>query len=513
MNKQEDLLATREQNQLNGEKDRIDFQHAKGKLTARERIRLLLDANSFTEIDAFVVHRYNIFGMEDVKISGDGVITGFGTLNGRLVYVYAHDFTVFGGTIAEVFAKKVVKIMDLALKNRVPIIGLNDSGGARIQEGIISLEGCAEIFNRNVRCSGVIPQITAIVGPCAGAASYSPALTDFIFQVKDIGNIFITGPAVVKASIGEETTIDELGGWEIHGKQSGLSHFIEENEVECYKNIRKLLSYIPQNNQEKPPRIMTDGERNRSSKELNSIIPEDHKKPYDMKKIIKKVLDRASFFEVQSLWAKSIICGFGNLDGYSVGLVANQPKYLAGAINNNAAIKASRFIRFCDCFNIPIIAFVDVPGFLPGTQQESSGIIRNGAKLLYAFCEATVPRLTVVTRKAYGGAHIVMNSKNLFADINFAWPSAEFAVMGPEGAINILYKNEMKTSADPISQREIFVKEYRKRFASPYVAAEMGFVDEIIQPHETRSKLICALESLQNKYVVNEKRKHGNIPL
>ncbi|MEE9118015.1 MAG: acyl-CoA carboxylase subunit beta [Calditrichia bacterium] len=511
--KQKFKYIHKEQSQLDDRKARIDSQHLKGKLTARERIDLLLDDSSFIEMDALVVHRCNDFGMGNKKIPGDGVITGYGTLNGRLVYVYAHDFKVFGGTIAEMFAKKIGKIMDLALKNKVPIIGLNDSGGARIQEGIISLEGCAEIFYRNVRCSGVVPQISAIVGPCAGAASYSPALTDFVFQVKNIGNVFITGPDVVKAAIGEETTIDELGGWEMHGKQSGLSHFIVENEVECYKNIQKLLSFIPQNNQEKPKRIKTDDERNRLSKELNSIIPEDHKKPYDMKRIIEIVLDRTSFFEVHSLWAKSIICGFGRLDGYSVGIVANQPNYIAGAIDSCAAIKASRFIRFCDCFNVPIITFVDVPGFFPGTQQESSGIIRNGAKLLYAFCEATVPRLTVVTRKAYGGAHIVMNSKNLFADINYAWPSAEFAVMGPEGAMSILYKKEMKNSVDPKSQKEIFVKEYRKKYASPYAAAEMGFVDEIIQPHETRQKLIFALESLQNKDIVNEKRKHGNIPL
>lgn len=513
MNQKKDLFEQREQSKLGGGKDKIDFQHSKGKLTARERIDLLLDDNSFTEIDAFVVHRCNYFGMENIKIPGDGVITGYGTMNGRLVYIYAHDFTVFGGTIAEMFAKKIGKIMDLALKNKVPIIGLNDSGGARIQEGITALEACAEIFYRNVRCSGVVPQITAIVGPCAGAASYSPAITDFIFQVKNIGNLFITGPDVVKAAIGEETTIDKLGGWEIHGKQSGLSHFIEENEVECYENIRKLLSYIPQNNQEKPYKINTDDKRNRLSKELNSIIPEDHKQSYDMKIIIGEVFDKDSFFEVHKLWAKSIICGFAGLYGYSVGIVANQPKFFSGAIDNSAAIKASRFIRFCDCFNIPIIALVDVPGFLPGTQQESSGIIRNGAKLLYAFCEATVPRVTVVTRKAYGGAHIVMNSKNLFADINFAWPTAEFAVMGPEGAMSILCKKEMKNSTDSKSQKEIFIEEYRNNFASPYVAAEMGFVDEVIEPDETRIKLICALESLQNKDVVNEKRKHGNIPL
>ncbi len=513
MNQKKNLVKQREQSKLDCGKDRINFQHSKGKLTAKERIDLLLDDNSFTEIDAFVVHRCNYFGMEHNRVSGDGVITGYGTVHGRLVYIYAHDFTVFGGTIAEMFAKKIGKIMDLALKNKVPIIGLNDSGGARIQEGITALEGCAEIFYRNVRCSGVIPQITAIVGPCAGAASYSPAITDFIFQVKNIGSLFITGPDVVKAAIGEETTIEHLGGWEIHGKKSGLSHFIEENEVDCYKNIRKLLSYIPQNNQEKSSKTKIDDKRNRVSKGLNNIVPEDHKKPYDMKIIIENVLDRASFFEVHELWAMSIICGFGRLDGYPVGIVANQPKFYAGAIDNSAAIKASRFIRFCDCFNIPIIAFVDVPGFLPGTQQESSGIIRNGAKLLYAFCEATVPRMTVVTRKAYGGAHIVMNSKNLFADINFAWPSAEFAVMGPEGAMNILYKKEMKNAADPTSQKEIFIQEYRNNFASPYVAAEMGFVDEVIEPNHTRMKLIGALESLQNKDVVNEKRKHGNIPL
>ncbi len=498
---------------LHSVKHRAAFQHAKGKLTARERIDLLLDAKSFVELDALVVHRCNNFGMEKKKIPGDGVITGYGSINGKPVYIYAHDFKVYGGTIAEMFAKKIGKIMDLALKNKVPIIGFNDSGGARIQEGIISLEGCAEIFYRNVRCSGVVPQITAIVGPCAGAASYSPALTDFIFQVKNIGKVFITGPNVVKAAIGEETTIDELGGWEVHGKKSGLSHFIEENEEECYKNIRELMTYIPQNNQEKPERIEPNDERERMATELNNIIPNDHKKSYDMKIILKHVLDKESFFEVQSLWAESIICGFGRLDGYSIGIVANQPKHHAGAIDNDAAIKASRFIRFCDCFNISIITFVDVPGFFPGTQQESSGIIRNGAKLLYAFCEATVPRLTVVTRKAYGGAHIVMNSKNLFADVNFAWPSAEFAVMGPEGAMSILYKKEIKNSVDPEAQKKLFAKEYREMFASPHVAAEMGFVDAIIQPQETRSQLISALESLQNKYVANEKRKHGNIPL
>jgi propionyl-CoA carboxylase beta chain len=411
------------------------------------------------------------------------------------------------------FAKKISKIMDLALNTKVPIIGLNDSGGARIQEGILSLEGCASIFYRNVRCSGVIPQLTAIVGPCAGAASYSPALTDFIFQVKDIGYIFITGPNVVREYTGENASIEDLGGTKIHGETSGVSHFIVENEDACYEKIRRLLTYIPSNNQEAPKRIQTDDRPDRMDQELNTIIPENCTKPYEMKDILEKVLDRDSFFEVQELWAKNIICAFGRLNGYSVGVVANQPKYFAGAIDCNAATKASRFIRFCDCFNIPIVTFVDVPGFYPGIQQESSGIIRNGAKLLYAFCEATVPRLTVVTRKAYGGAHIVMNSKNLFADINFAWPKAEFAVMGPKGAVSILYRKDLKASKDPASLKKKFVQEYRDKFASPHIAAQMGFIDDIIMPHETRPRLINALESLKTKKIYNEKRKHGNIPL
>ena len=493
--------------------DKIKIQHSKGKLTARERIELLLDKDTFVEIDAFIKHRCHYFGMENKIIPGDGVITGYGKINGGLIYVFAHDFTVFGGTIAEMFAKKIGKIMDMALKNKVPIIGLNDSGGARIQEGIISLEGCAEIFYRNVRCSGVIPQISAIVGPCAGAASYSPALTDFVFQVKDIGYIFITGPDVIKASIGEDTTIDEIGGSKIHGEISGVSHFIVKKEEKCYKKIRKLLTYIPSNNRETPKRIIPKDKIDRIDKKLDEIIPKDPKKPYDMKEIVHIVIDKNSFFEVHELWAKSIICGFGRLNGYSIGIVANQPEYFAGAIDSNAAIKASRFVRFCDCFNIPIVAFVDVPGFYPGTKEESMGIIRNGAKLLYAFCEATVPRLTVVTRKAYGCAHIVMNSKNLFADINFAWPTAEFAVMGPEGAVSILYKKELKESNDLEYLKRKFTQEYRNTFASPYIASEMGFIDEVILPHETRQKLINALESLQTKKVFNEKRKHGNIPL
>ena len=490
-----------------------DSQHLKGKLNVRERLELLLDKGSFVEIDAFVTHRCLNFGMEKKKIPGDGVITGYGKIDNRKVYVYAHDFSVFGGTIAEMFAKKIGKIMDLALKNKSPIIGLNDSGGARIQEGIMSLEGCAEIFYRNVRCSGVIPQLTAIVGPCAGAASYSPALTDFIFQVKDIGYIFITGPTVVKESIGQDATIEDLGGCRIHGEISGVTSVVVENERECYERIRELMKYIPPNNQAKPDRIETGDMPDRMDKELDGIIPENPKSPYDMKEITGMVLDKNSFFEIHELWAKSIICGFGRLNGYSVGIVANQPKYFAGAIDCDAAVKASRFIRFCDCFNIPIVAFVDVPGFYPGTEQESLGIIRNGAKLLYAFCEATVPRLTVVTRKAYGGAHIVMNSKNLFADVNYAWPTAEFAVMGPEGAVNILYSKKMRESEDPELLKAKFTEEYKNTFASPYIAAEVGFIDDIIMPHETRPKLINALESLRTKEVFNEKRKHGNIPL
>ena len=498
---------------LEDKKQNTKKQHLKGKLSARERLGLLLDRDSFTEIDAHVLHRSGNFGLGDKRIPGDGVVTGYGQVDGRKVFVFAHDFSVLGGTVAEMFAKKIGKIMDLALKNKAPIIGLNDSGGARIQEGILSLEGCAEIFYRNVKCSGVVPQLTAIVGPCAGAASYSPALTDFVFQVKDIGYIFITGPSVVKDSTGEEATIETLGGAELHGEKSGVSHFVLENEDECYKKMRQLISYIPSNNREKPKRIETDDPVNRRDDALNSIIPDNVKKPYDMKNIINLVLDQESFFEVHELWAKSIICGFGRLDGYSVGIVGNQPNYFAGAIDCDAAIKASRFVRFCDCFNIPLVAFVDVPGFYPGTKQESLGIIRNGAKLLYAFCEATVPRLTVVTRKAYGGAHIVMNSKNLFADINFAWPTAEFAVMGPEGAVNILYRKELKESDDPDKLRSKFTEDYRNIFASPYIAAEMGFVDDIIMPSDTRPRLINALEMLQTKEVFNEKRKHGNMPL
>ena len=498
---------------IQGKAQNKNRQHSKGKLTARERLDLLLDNESFVEIDAYVTHRSSNFGIGDKRIPGDGVVTGYGKINGRKVFVYAHDFSVLGGTIAEMFAKKVGKVMDLALKNKAPVIGLNDSGGARIQEGILSLEGCAEIFYRNVRCSGVIPQLTAIVGPCAGAASYSPALTDFVFQVKDIGYIFITGPTVVKDSTGEDATIETLGGAKLHGEVSGVSHFILESEDECYKKMRQLLSYIPSNNLEKPGRIETYDQIYRRDEELNSIIPDNIKKPYDMKDVIIRVLDRGSFFEVHESWAKSIICGFGRLDGYSVGLVANQPNYFAGAIDCDAAVKASRFVRFCDCFNIPIVAFVDVPGFFPGAKQESLGIIRNGAKLLYAFCEATVPRLTVVTRKAYGGAHIVMNSKNMFADVNLAWPTAEFAVMGPEGAVNILYRKELKESDDPEPLRSKFTEDYRNIFASPYIAAEMGFVDDVIMPCDTRPRLINALEMLQTKEVFNEKRKHGNIPL
>ena len=509
----EKLKEHRERSAMAGGKKKVEAQHAKGKLTARERIGLLLDKDSFVELDAFVTHRCHNFGMENKKIPGDGVVTGYGRIDGRLVYIYAHDFTVLGGTIAEMFSKKIGKIMDMALKNKVPIIALNDSGGARIQEGIISLEGCSEIFYRNVRCSGVVPQLTAIAGPCAGAASYSPALTDFIFQVKDIGHIFITGPDVVKAAIGEETSIEELGGTKMHGEVSGVSHFIAGCEKECYLKMRRLLSYVPSNNREKPAQAELHDKPDRMDRKLDDIIPQDPKLPYDMKDIIKRVIDKGTFFEVHESWAKSMICGFGRLNGHSVCIVANQPKHFAGAIDSNAAIKASRFIRFCDCFNIPIITFVDVPGFYPGTEQESMGIIRNGAKLLYAFCEATVPRLTVVTRKAYGGSHIVMNSKNLFADINFAWPTAEFAVMGPAGAVNILYKRQLKASDDPETLKDKFTKEYRDTFASPYIAAEMGFVDEVIMPHETRQKLITALESLATKQVFNEKRKHGNIPL
>ncbi len=507
------LSELREQAKLGGGPKRIEAQHAKGKLTARERIELLLDPGSFNELDMFVVHQCTEFGMQERKILGDGVVTGYGTIDGRLVYVFSQDFTVFGGSLGEMFAKKVCKLMDLALKTGAPVIGLNDSGGARIQEGVASLAGYGDIFFRNVISSGVIPQISAIMGPCAGGAVYSPALTDFIVMVDKTAHMFITGPDVVKAALGQEVTFEELGGAMVHSSTSGVAHFIAKDEEHCIQIIKKLLSYLPSNYLEDPPVIEPTDDPNRADESLAEILPDDPDKPYNVKEIISCVVDNEDFFEVQSLWAPNIVVGFARLNGKPVGIVANQPAHYAGTLDINSSMKAGRFIRFCDCFNIPIITFVDVPGFLPGLDQEHGGIIRHGSKLLYAYCEATVPKVTVILRKAYGGAYDVMGSKHSGADINYAWPTAEIAVMGPHGAINIIFRKEIAQSGDPEQKRLELVSEYREKFANPYVAAQKGYIDEVIQPAETRPKLISALESLSTKREPRPSRKHGNIPL
>ena len=498
---------------LGGGEDRIATQHEKGKLTARERLDILLDEGSFNEMDMFVRHRSHDFGLEKERYLGDGVVTGSGKINGRLVFVFSQDFTVFGGSLAEGHAEKICKIMDMAAKVGAPVIGLNDSGGARIQEGVVSLGAYADIFLRNTLFSGVIPQISAIMGPCAGGAVYSPAITDFILMVKNTSYMFVTGPNVVKTVTHEDITSEELGGAVAHATKSGVSHFTCENEVECLETLRKLLSYIPQNNLENPPRIECKDPRNREEKKLDSIIPERPEKPYDMKEIIAFVADEGEFFEIHRDYAKNIVVGFARFDGRSAGIVANQPKYLAGALDSDSSIKGARFVRFCDAFNIPLVVFEDVPGFFPGTDQEWRGIIKHGAKLLYAFSEATVPKITIITRKAYGGAYDVMNSKHIRSDFNFAWPTAEIAVMGPKGAIEIIYKTEIAASKDPEADAERFEKDFRDKFANPYLAAERGFVDEVIMPHKTRSKIIGALELLENKVDNNPKKKHGNIPL
>ena len=496
-----------------GGEERIATQHEKGKLTARERLDILLDEGSFNEMDMFVRHRSHDFGLEKERYLGDGVVTGSGKINGRLVFVFSQDFTVFGGSLAEGHAEKICKIMDMAAKVGAPMIGLNDSGGARIQEGVVSLGGYADIFLRNTIFSGVIPQISAVMGPCAGGAVYSPAITDFILMVRNTSYMFVTGPNVVKAVTQEDITAEELGGADTHGTKSGVSHFTCENEVECLETLRKLLSYIPQNNLEDPPRIECKDPRNREDPKLDSIIPEKREKPYDMKEVITSVVDEGEFFEIQRDFAKNIVIGFARFDGRSVGIVANQPEYLAGALDSDSSIKGARFVRFCDAFNIPLAVFEDVPGFLPGTDQEWRGIIKHGAKLLYAFSEATVPKITVITRKAYGGAYDVMNSKHIRSDFNFAWPTAEIAVMGPKGAIEIIYKKEIAASKDPEADRSRFEEDFREKFANPYLAAERGFVDEVIMPHKTRSKIIDAFELLENKVDYNPKKKHGNIPL
>ncbi len=499
--------------ELGGGKERIERQHQAGKLTAHERINLLLDEGSFQETDKLVVHHCHDFGMEKKRIYGDGVVTGYGTIEGRTVYIFAQDFTVFGGSLSATNAAKIVKIMDLALKVGAPMIGLNDSGGARIQEGVESLGGYADIFLRNVLASGVIPQISAIIGPCAGGAVYSPVMTDFIIMTKGTSNMFITGPDVIKAVTHEDVSMEELGGAETHNAVSGVAHFAAENEEHTLAIIRELLSFVPDNNLEDPPEKESSDPPDRVSESLNSIVPDDPNHPYDIRKIIKEVLDENYFFEVQENYAKNIVIGFGHLGGKSVGVVANQPDHLAGVLDINSSDKGARFVRFCDAFNIPLITFEDVPGFLPGVAQEHGGIIRHGAKLLYAFSEATVPKITVITRKAYGGAYCVMASKHIRADINYAYPTAEIAVMGPEGAVNIVYKSEMNGARNKKKLRQQKVDEFREKFANPYIACEKGYVDEVIEPKFTRPKLIAALKMLENKKDQNPPKKHGNIPL
>jgi propionyl-CoA carboxylase beta chain len=507
------LRDLRAEAQIGGGQDRIERQHAKGKLTARERIEGLLDPGTFREIDMFVAHRTVGFGIEDQKILSDSVVTGWGKVDGRLVYVFSQDFTVFGGSLGEVHAEKVCKIMDLAMKNGAPVIGLNDSGGARIQEGVVSLAAYAYVFLRNVLASGVIPQISAIMGPCAGGAVYSPAMTDFILMVKNTSFMHITGPEVIKAVTREEVTSEELGGAMVHNQKSGVAHFAAEDEEDCTYQIRKLLSYLPQNNMEDPPFVASDDPPERMDEALDSLIPENPNKPYDMKDVIRRVVDDGDFFEVQAHWAPNIVIGFARLGGFSIGIVAQQPMVLAGVLDIDSSTKAARFVRFCDCFNIPIITFEDVPGFLPGVTQEHGGIIRNGAKLLYAYCEATVPKITIITRKAYGGAYDVMSSKHIRGDVSYAWPTAEIAVMGPEGAVNIIFRKQIAQAEDPDAERERLVQEYRDTFANPYVAAARGYIDDVIEPRSTRPRLIEALQMLQNKRDTNPPKKHGNIPL
>jgi propionyl-CoA carboxylase beta chain len=509
-----ELQRRREAACLGGGQERIERQHAAGKLTARERVDLLLDTGSFVEIDSLVSHRCTDFGMQEQQIPGDGVVCGYGTIDARLVYVFAQDFTVFGGSLSETNARKICKIMDLALDNGAPIIGLNDSGGARIQEGVASLGGYADIFLRNTLASGVVPQISAIMGPCAGGAVYSPAITDFIFMVEGTSYMFVTGPDVVKTVTHEEVSKEELGGAKTHGTKSGVSHFTVANDAACLLAIRDLMSYLPSNNLEDPPAGESEDDPSREDPELDSLIPEDPNRPYDIQRLIHSVVDDGRFLEVQPDYAKNLVVGFARLGNRSVGIVANQPAYLAGVLDINASQKGARFVRFCDAFNIPLITFEDVPGFLPGTQQEFGGIIKHGAKLLYAFAEATVPKITVITRKAYGGAYCVMASKHLRTDVNFAYPSAEIAVMGPEGAVNVLYRRELAAAGEEATAlRSRRVEEYRSKFSNPYIAAERGFVDAIIEPRETRTQIIKALRQLATKRAAVPPKKHGNLPI
>ena len=509
----EKLRELKGEARLGGGQQRIDRQHAKGKLTARERLDLLLDEGSFQELDMFVTHRCTDFGMEKTRPLGDSVVTGWGTVDGRLVYVFAQDFTVFGGSVSKVHGEKICKVMDLAMQNGAPLIGINDSGGARIQEGVDSLWAYGEIFTRNTLASGVIPQISVIMGPCAGGAVYSPAITDFVFMVQETSHMFITGPQVIRAVTGEEVTQEALGGAAAHNVKSGVAHFMGADEPQTLGMVRRLLSFLPPNNMEDPPRLESTDAPGRVDERLDTLVPDDPRQPYDMKEIIRRVVDDGDFMEVHQHYAANLIVGFARMDGRPVGIVAQQPKMLAGVIDINAADKGARFIRFCDCFNVPLITFCDTPGYMPGVAQEHGGIIRHGAKMLYAYAEATVPKVAVITRKAYGGAYIVMSSKHLRGDINFAWPGAEIAVMGPGGAVNIIGRKEIKAADDPEAKQAELLDDYKDKFANPYVAASKGYIDDVIEPRETRPRIIKALEMLQNKQGTNPPKKHGNIPL
>ena len=509
----EQLRARRAASLAGGGPERVKRQHESGRNTARERLDILLDPGSFREIGGFVEHRSHNFGMEKQRVPGDSVVTGWGTVNGRLVYVYSQDFTVVGGSVSEAHAQKICNLLEMAMRNGAPVIGLNDSGGARIQEGVESLAGYADIFLRNTKASGVIPQLSVIMGPCAGGSVYSPALTDFILMVKNTSYMFITGPDVVKQVTHEEVSFEDLGGASVHSVKSGVCHMVGENETETLMLLRQLLSYMPQNNMEDAPYVPTQADPLRADAELDSIIPDSPNKPYDIKEVVERVVDRGTFFEIQADYAANIVVGFARLGGHSVGVVANQPTVLAGVLDIPASEKAARFIRFCDCFNIPLVTFVDVPGYLPGTDQEHRGIISSGAKLLYAYCEATVPKLTVTTRKAYGGAYCVMSSKHIRSDLNLAWPTAEIAVVGPEGAVEIIYRRDLQASDDPVALKARLAAEYREKFANPYIAASRGFVDDVIEPRDTRARLINALGVLGNKRDENPPKKHGNIPL
>jgi len=507
------LLELRERSLLGGGQARIDQQHARGKLTARERLELLLDPGSFVELDAFVTHRATAFGLDKERYLGDGVVTGHGSVDGRLVFVFSQDFTVFGGSLSEAYAEKICKVMDLAMKVGAPIIGLNDSGGARIQEGVVSLGGYADIFLRNTLASGVVPQLSVVLGPCAGGAVYSPAITDFTVMVEGTSYMFVTGPNVVKSVTHEDVDAERLGGASTHTTRSGVAHLAAHDEATALAAVRRLLAHLPQNNLSDPPRAAQDDPVDRMDESLDTLVPDAATTPYDMHEVIRRIVDHGEFFEIQPGWAGNILIGFAHLDGRSVGIVAQQPSVLAGALDIDASTKAARFVRTCDAFNVPLVTFVDVPGFLPGVAQEDGGIIRHGAKLLYAYCEATVPKLTVITRKAYGGAYDVMSSKHVRGDMNFAWPTAEIAVMGAEGAVNILYRDQIANAEDPAATRESLVDEYQAQFANPYIAASRGYVDDVILPHETRPRLIRALQMLEGKRDTNPRKKHGNIPL